>query len=119
MPDEHDGSYKLVRSIVAAYRDVDESVLDYHDLNAIYLLCIGTWRHGCDKKQEVIQASHLSAAHKGELCELVDTLKRCAEAGAYSNHGSNIGQQGDLGMFGAGFCSFQKKTDVKSVQAFI
>ncbi len=119
VPDEHDGSYELVRSIVAAYRDVDESVLDYHDLNAIYLLCIGTWRHGCDKKQEVIQASHLSAAHKGELCELVDTLKRRAEAGAYSNHGSNIGQQGDLGMFGTGFYSFQKKTDVKSVQAFI
>ena len=119
VPAEHDGSYELVRSIVAAYRDVDESVLDYHDLNAIYLLCIGTWRHGYDKKQEVIQASHLSAAHKGELCELVDTLKRRAEAGAYSNHGSNIGQQGDLGMFGTGFYSFQKKTDVKSVQAFI
>ena len=119
VPDEHDGSYELVRSIVAAYRDVDESVLDYHDLNAIYLMCIGTWRHGYDKKQEVIQASHLSVAHKGELCELVDTLKRRAEAGAYSNHGSNIGQQGDLGMFGTGFYSFQKKTDAKSVQAFI
>ena len=119
VPDEHDGSYELVRSIVAAYRDVDESVLDYHDLNAIYLMCIGTWRHGYGKKQEAIQASHLSATHKKELCDLVDTLKHRAEAGDYSNHGSKIGQQGDLGMFGTGFYSFQNKTDVKSVQAFI
>lgn len=48
-PDEHDGSYELVRTIVSAYRDVDEAVLDYHDLNAIYLMCIGTWRHSYDK----------------------------------------------------------------------
>ena len=37
-PDEHDGSYELVRAIVSAYRDVDETVLDYHDLNAVYLM---------------------------------------------------------------------------------
>lgn len=119
VPDEHDGSYELVRSIVAAYRDVDESVLDYHDLNAIYLMCIGTWRHGYGKKQKAIQASHLSATHKKELCNLIDTLKSHAEAGDYSNPGSKIGQQGDLGMFGTGFYSFQNKTAVKSVQAFI
>ena len=28
-PGEHDGSYELVRTIVSAYRDVDEAVLDY------------------------------------------------------------------------------------------
>ena len=28
-PDVHDGSYELVRTIVSAYRDVDEAVLDY------------------------------------------------------------------------------------------
>ena len=27
-PDVHDGSYELVRTIVSAYRDVDEAVLD-------------------------------------------------------------------------------------------
>ena len=28
-PDVHDGSYELVRTIVSAYRDVDEATLDY------------------------------------------------------------------------------------------
>ena len=37
-PDEHDGSYELVRTTVSAYRNVDETVLDYHDLNAVYLM---------------------------------------------------------------------------------
>ena len=48
-PDKHDGSYELVRGIVFAYRDVDESILDYHDLNAVYLMCIGTWRHSYER----------------------------------------------------------------------
>ena len=58
-PDVHDGSYELVRTIVSSYRDVNEAVLDYHDLNAIYLMCIGTWRHGYEKKHEVVHATHL------------------------------------------------------------
>lgn len=52
-PDVHDGSYELVRMIVAAYRDVDEATLDYQDLNAIYLMCIGTWRHSYDKSMKL------------------------------------------------------------------
>ena len=66
-PDAHDGSYELVRTMVSAYRDVDEAVLDYHDLNAIYLMCIGTWRHGYEKKHEVVHATHLPETHKQEL----------------------------------------------------
>lgn len=53
-PDKHDGSYELVRSLVSAYRDVDESVLKYRDLNAVCLMCIGTWRHSYEKKHESI-----------------------------------------------------------------
>ncbi|WP_243426020.1 ATPase [Flavonifractor plautii] len=118
-PDVHDGSYKLVRTIVSAYRDVDEAVLDYHDLNAIYLMCIGTWRHSYDKKHEVIHATHLPEIRKQELDHLIDDLKSRAEAGAYKNQEKAVSSTGHIGMFGTGFYSFQNKTDPKSVHAFI
>ena len=79
-PDVHDGSYELVRTIVSAYRDVDEAVLDFQDLNAIYLMCIGTWRHSYDKKHEVVHATHLSEVRKQELDHLIDDLKNRADA---------------------------------------
>ena len=118
-PDEHDGSYELVRTIVSAYRDVDEAVLDYHDLNAIYLMCIGTWRHSYDKKHEAVHATHLPEVRKQELDHLIDDLRSRAEAGAYKNQEKAVDSTGHIGMFGTGFYSFQNKTDPKSVRAFI
>ena len=118
-PDVHDGSYELVRTIVSAYRDVDEAVLDYHDLNAIYLMCIGTWRHSYDKKHEAVHATHLPEVRKQELDHLIDDLRSRAEAGAYKNQEKAVESTGHIGMFGTGFYSFQNKTDPKSVRAFI
>ena len=118
-PDEHDGSYELVRAIVSAYRDVDETVLDYHDLNAIYLMCIGTWRHSYGKKHEAVHAAHLPETRKQELDHLIDDLKSRAEAGVYKNQEKAVSGTGHIGMFGTGFYSFQNKTDPKSVRAFI
>ena len=118
-PDAHDGSYELVRTMVSAYRDVDEAVLDYHDLNAIYLMCIGTWRHGYEKKHEVVHATHLPETHKQELDHLIDDLRCRAEAGTYKNQEKATSGTGHIGMFGTGFYSFQNKTDPKSVRIFI
>lgn len=118
-PDVHDGSYELVRTIVSAYRDVDEAVLDYHDLNAIYLMCIGTWRHSYDKKHEAVHATHLPEVRKQKLDHLIDDLRSRAEAGAYKNQEKAVDSTGHIGMFGTGFYSFQNKTDPKSVRAFI
>lgn len=118
-PDEHDGSYELVHTIVSAYRDVDEAVLDYHDLNAIYLMCIGTWKHSYDKKHEAVHATHLPETCKQELDHLIDDLRRRAEAGAYKNQEKVVSGTGHIGMFGTGFYSFQGKADIQSVRAFI
>ena len=118
-PDEHDGSYELVRAIVSAYRDVDETVLDYHDLNAIYLMCIGTWRHSYGKKHETVHAAHLPETRKQELDHLIDDLKSRADAGVYKYQEKAVSGTGHIGMFGTGFYSFQNKTDPKSVRAFI
>ena len=119
LPDEHDGSYELVRTIVSDYRDVDEAVLDYHDLNAIYLMCIGTWRHSYRKKHEAVHAAHLSEAQKQELDRLIDVLKSRVEAGAYKEQVKAVAGEDHMGMFGTGFFSFQGKTDIQSARAFI
>ena len=118
-PDVHDGSYELVRTIVSAYRDVDEAVLDFQDLNAIYLMCIGTWRHSYDKKHEAVHATHLSEVCKQELDHLIDDLKNRADAGVYKYQEKAVSGTGHIGMFGTGFYSFQGKTDIQSVCAFI
>ena len=118
-PDVHDGSYELVRTIVSAYRDVDEATLDYQDLNAIYLMCIGTWRHSYDKKHEAVHATHLPEVRKQELDHLIDDLKSRADAGVYKYQEKAVSGTGHIGMFGTGFYSFQSKTDIQSVRAFI
>ena len=102
-PDEHDGSYELVRTTVSAYRNVDETVLDYHDLNAVYLMCIGTWRHSYDKKHEAVHAAHLPEVRKQELDHLIDELKRRAEAGVYEHQEKAVSGTGHMGLFGTGF----------------
>lgn len=118
-PDVHDGSYELVRTIVSAYRDVDEATLDYQDLNAIYLMCIGTWRHSYGKKHEAVHATHLLEVHKQELDHLIDDLKSRADAGVYKHQEKAVSGTGHIGMFGTGFYSFQGKADIQSVRAFI
>lgn len=118
-PDVHDGSYELVCTIVSAYRDLDEATLDYQDLNAIYLMCIGTWRHSYDKKHEAVHATHLPEVRKQELDHLIDDLKSRADAGMYKHQEKAVSGAGHIGMFGTGFYSFQGKADIQSVRAFI
>lgn len=119
IPDEHDGSYELMRATIDAYANVDNfEILDYNDLNAVYLMSVGTWKHGIDtKKNQIIYKSHLNDVDKQLLCDLIDKIQGKSKNGLYSNHqGEEIGR---FGMFGTGFFSFQNKTDVDSVKSFI
>lgn len=118
-PDSYDGSYELVRAVVTAYKEVKSAVLNYLDLNAVYLMCIGTWRHSYEKKKETLRKSHLPKEEQENLCALVDRLKTNAENGYYSCKGSYVGTEDDIGMFGTGFYSFQNKTNDRSVREFI
>ena len=108
---------RLMRAIVKAYRDVDETILDYKDLNAIYLMSVGTWRHGVQVKKKVIEHIHLYQDSKKFLLRILDEIQARAVNGAYTNHKND--QSGVFGMFGTGFYSFQGKTDNKSVREFI
>ena len=60
--EKHDGCYELMRETVKDYaRLSDFSVLDYKDLNLVYLTTVGTWSQGLDAKKKTINDSHLAS----------------------------------------------------------
>lgn len=114
-PDKHDGSYYLVRETIKAYIGIDFSKLDYKDLNLVYLMSVGSWKHGVNKKIQTINDSNLPQSKKDDLLEVLQEVERETKAKFYSNwpDGSNFG------MFGTGFYTFKTKTDSDSVVRFI
>ena len=83
-PDKHDGSYALMRSTIDAYKNMKGlSTLDYEDLNLVYLMCVGTWKHKVEKKEERIDASHLPAGQKDVLKRKLQEVWNNAGDGKY------------------------------------
>ena len=115
-PNQHDGSYALMRATVEAYKQVNPDRMDYRDLNLVYLTSVGTWKQGLDSKKRTIQESNLGEPEKNRLCNLWDEVWKNAENRMYENR-----EQGNasIGMFGTGFFTFKGKTSPESVQAFI
>ncbi len=129
IPDEHDGSYELMRETIEAYSKVEDlSVLDYTDMDLIYLMAIGTFRDGCEaKKNRVRENLHLSEESKQRLLNLLDGIWEKAALGQYSNKDipKDEKDKNDVffGMFGTGFYTFSKYANndswTKQIQAFI
>ena len=114
-PDQHDGSYELVRETVGAYADCSLDKLDYNDLNLVYLMSVGTWKHGFQQKEKCINLSNLSSDKKEHLVKVLNRVKANAENKRYENSDDS----GSVGMFGTGFYTFSTKTDNESVSRFI
>ena len=116
-PNSYDATYELIREVIKAYEKVEDlSICDYKDLNLVYLMCVGTWKHGIDAKKKTVDDSHLPSEEKSRLKDLLDTLWERAKKGEYA---SNEGENTNFGMFGAGFYTFQNKTDEHSPKDFI
>ena len=116
-PDEHDGSYELMRETVASYATIsDYSVCNFRDLNAIYMMAIGTWKANPEKKKEYVKAGNLPDAEKDRLVLVIDRIWDNACHGKYQNRERN---NPSIGMFGTGFYSFQNKTTDECAQKFI
>ena len=116
-PDTHDATYELIREVINSYEIMgDLSVCDYKDLNLVYLMCVGTWKHGFDAKKKTIDASHLPDSEKNRLKNLLDELGERAKRGEYANNKEN---DANFGMFGTGFYTFENKTDEHSPKDFI
>ena len=119
-PDQHDGSYELMRQTIQEYsKMVEDSAWDYKDLNLVYLTSVGTWKQGLDGKLKTVQESHLPEESKAALASLWNSVWEKAVAGIYSNSGMDAAGKPSIGMFGTGFYSFQNKTTTEHVKAFI
>ncbi len=117
VPDEHDGSYELMREIVAAYSSMDDlSSIDFNDLNAVYLMAIGTWDLNVEKKKEYIRKSHLPEDKKKRMVDVIDETWNKACLSKYQNRDRN---KPSIGMFSTGFYSFQDKTNEECARGFI
>ena len=54
IPDQHDGSYELMRETIRSYMKIeDNSVLNYKDLNLVYLMAVGTWKKVSIKERKL------------------------------------------------------------------
>lgn len=119
-PDQHDGCYELMRETIEAYGKMDDySVLDYKDLNLVYLTTVGTWKQGIEGKKKTVNESHLPQDDKEYLTMLWDEIWDKAGKGEYTNYEMDAAGNRSIGMFGTGFLSFQNKTTDKHVQDFI
>ncbi|WP_298529614.1 AAA family ATPase [uncultured Ruminococcus sp.] len=118
--DQHDGCYELMRTTINAYAKLsDLSVLDYKDLNLIYLTTVGTWKQGLDSKKKTIHESHLSPQEKTDLIKLWDDIWNKAGQQVYSNSNTSNKHKRSIGLFGTGFFSFGNDTSSEKVQSFI
>ena len=86
-PNKHDGSYELMRKTVEAYAKLNDlSVLDFNDLNLVYLTTVGTFRQGVSAKKKLVNNSHLLTNDKEYLTTLWDNIWEKAGRGEYSNY---------------------------------
>lgn len=105
-PDEHDGSYELVRETVKQYNYIDNSNVTYKDADLIYSMTIGTWKSKVEKKEKLIEESNLYEPQKDYLHELINRIANKAREHEYSNS-----INGNIGMFGTGFFTFYNSKD--------
>ena len=119
-PDQHDGCYELMRETIEAYgKSNDFSVLDFKDLNLVYLTTVGTWKQGIDSKKKTVSDSHLMSEDKEYLTMLWDKVWEKAGRAEYTNYELDAAGDRSIGMFGIGFFSFQRTTTSAHAQAFV
>ena len=119
-PDSHDASYELMRETISAYAALgDYSILDFKDLNLVYLTAVGTWKQNVELKKKTVSESHLTESEKERLRALWDSCWEKALTGEYSNYEEDAAGKASIGMFGTGFLSFGPKTGSNDVQKFI
>ncbi|NLY71825.1 MAG: hypothetical protein GX076_09150 [Clostridiales bacterium] len=113
IPDEHDGSYELVRETVNSLAVTPSDRLDVPDLELLYFMAVGTWKGGERFRIEKIRKSNLPIEEKERLTAVFNKVVEKAKRHEYQNY---VGQW-SVGMFGTGFYSF--RSDKENAQKFL
>lgn len=114
-PDLYDGSYKLVDKTVRYLSKLDSEEYNISDMDMLYLMTIGTWQHGWDKKQNKISESSLKKEDKYALSQILNDVKLLASNKSYT---TSL-EKNNVGMFGTGFMTFNNNMNNKDVIKFL
>ncbi len=118
IPDEHDGSYELMREIIASYAKLDDYTdCSFVDLNAVYAMAIGTWKMNVEKKKEYVDKTCLPETEKTRVKQVLDKVWDNACQKKYANR--EYENKPSVGMFGTGFYSFERAVSDEDAAAFI
>lgn len=113
VPDEHDGSYELIRETVNSLASIPIDRLDVPDLELLYFMAVGTWKGGVKFRLEKINKSSLPMEEKERLTEVFTRVVEKAKKHEYEN----VVGQWSVGMFGTGFYTFN--SDKENAQRFL
>lgn len=116
IPDEHDGSYELVRETVEALSKMDLHKIDIPDLELLYFMAIGLKSASIEFKLRKIEESNLPIEEKNRLKIVFNNILEKAKNYEYENRDNN---NWTLGMFGSSYSTLVEKVDKKSAQKFI
>ena len=116
IPDEHDGSYELVRETVESLFRTDLHKIDIPDLDMLYFMAVGTWKGGAEFRLNKIEGSNLPIEEKNRLKSIFNNVVEKAKNHKYENSNK---QTWSIGMFGTGFYTFNGKSDKENAQKFI
>ena len=116
IPDEHDGSYELVRETVESLSKTDLNRIDIADLDMLYFMAVGTWKGGVEFRLKKIEESNLSIEEKIRLKSIFNNVVEKAKDHLYENSDKHTWS---VGMFGTGFYTFNGKSDKQNAQKYI
>ena len=118
IPDEHDGSYELMRETISSYATLDDyTKCSFVDLNAVYAMAIGTWKMNVEKKKEYVDKTCLPEDEKNRLKQVIDKVWDNACQKKYANR--EYENKPSVGMFGTGFYSFERAVSNADAAAFL
>ncbi|MDD2503849.1 MAG: AAA family ATPase [Clostridia bacterium] len=113
VPDEHDGSYELIRETVNSLANTPIDRLDVADMELLYFMAVGTWKGGEKFRLEKIRKSNLPIEEKVRLTSIFNIVVEKAKRHEYQNTEG----QWSVGMFGTGFYSF--RSDKENARKFL
>lgn len=116
VPDEHDGSYELVRETIESLSKLDLHKIDIPDLDLLYLMAVGLWKGGIELRLRKVEESNLPIEEKNRLITVFNNVVDRAKNYEYENRYEN---DWTIGMFGTGFYTFNGKSDKEDAQKLI
>lgn len=109
LPDEYDGSYKIMRNAVRRYENLrNKSIIDYTDLDLIYSICVKTTASGMETQKANVLKSHLLHADKKSLIKTIEDIWLLASRRRYT--GNQDDDAVTVGIYDTSFNSFADRS---------